>query len=275
MRNLFQLLWRYHFLILFLLLELGSFVLVVRNNNFQQTTFVNSANVVTGTFYNWLSSAKTYIHLKKTNANLAAENAHLLSLLPDTTNIHLAPTTIKNDTYHQQYEYISAHVINNSINRRNNYLTLNVGTVDGVRPEMGVICGNGVVGKVKNVSEHFCTVMSVLHNESKVSAKFKKNNYYGSLVWEGGSSEYATLNDIALHVPVAVGDSIITTSYSPLYPEGIMVGIVSHFDRKPGQNFYSIKVKLATDFSALTYVYVVLNKFKMEQEKLESLNKHD
>jgi rod shape-determining protein MreC len=141
--------------------------------------------------------------------------------------------------------------------------------MQGVKPEMGVITSQGVVGIIKNVSAHYCTVMSMLHKDMRISAKFKNNNYFGSLAWEGTDPTVAVLKDIAKHVVFKTGDTVVTTSYSAVFPENILIGTVASADIKPGENFYNIKIKLSTNFSNLTYVYVVDNVLKSEQRKLE------
>lgn len=211
-----------------------------------------------------------YINLKTTNKNLAFENAQLRSLLPEAYYEGGVIKNAVNDTFKQQrFSYFMAKVISNTVTRRNNYITLDKGTMQGVKPEMGVITSKGVVGIVKNVSQHYCTVMSVLHKDARVSAKFRNNNYFGSLVWEGTNPEIAKLNDIAKHVIFKVGDTIVTTSYSTVFPEDILVGTVQSFEIKPGDNFYTIHVKLSTNFTNLTYVYIIDNVLKKEQEQLE------
>jgi rod shape-determining protein MreC len=277
MRALFLLIYKFHFFFFFLVLEVFCIYLLVQNNNYQRASFVNSSNVLVGKFYDEVGVFNSFVNLKTTNKNLAEENARLRKLIADTSMSSKAVKVSVNDSlYKQQYQYITAHVINNSINRRSNYLTLNKGRADGVRREDGVIASNGAVGKVKYVSEHFCVVMSLLHKDTKISARIKKNKYSGELRWEGGSATQASLNDIAVHVPIAIGDTVVTSSYSPIYPEGITLGTIAHFELKPGQNFYNITVNLSTTFGNLTYVYIVNNLFKNEQVKLESeIPQHD
>lgn len=225
-----------------------------------------------GKFYKSYGDIKEYINLKDENKRLSDENARLRTMLGDTTMPLRADSYIKNDTiYHKQYQFISAKIINNSTNRRSNYITLDKGKADGIKPDMGVVASNGVVGKVKYVSEHFAVVMSFLHKDMHISAMIKKNKYFGSLVWEGGSSKKATLNDLAVHVPIAIGDTVVTSFKSDIYPEGIMLGTIAHFELNPGQNFYSITVNLSTNFSNVSYVYVVNNLMKDEQTKLEGM----
>lgn len=211
-----------------------------------------------------------YVNLKTTNSILAHENAQLRSLLPEAYYESGEVRNIVNDTIkHHQYVFITAKVINNSINRRNNYLTLNKGSLQGIKPEMGVITTEGIVGIVKNVSKHYCTVMSLLHKDMRVSAKFKNNNYFGSLSWQGSDPGMAELKDIAKHVTFNTGDTVVTTSYSTVFPENIMVGTVQGHDANTGNNFYTIHIRLSVDFSNLAYVYVVNNILKSEQQEVE------
>ncbi len=271
MRSLFLLLWRNNFTLLFLLLWTLSFLLVIRNNNFQQVSVFNSTNKVVASVLEAVNYVKEYINLKENNASLAMENSNLKSLLPETWYENRALRTMVNDTIKsQQYTYITTRVVNNSINRRSNYLTLDKGSLQGVEKDMGVISSAGVVGIVKDVSKHYCTVMSVLHKNTRISTRFKNNNYFGSLEWDGSDSREATLLEIAKHVKFNVGDTLVTTVYSAIFPEGVMVGVVKNSELKPGDNFYKITVKLSTNFSNLSHVYIVDNLLKQEQKKLES-----
>jgi rod shape-determining protein MreC len=276
MRNLFLFLWHRNFFILFLLTETFCFYLIVQNSNFHHATFINSTNKGIAKVNEFISSITEYINLKKTNEALARQNAAVHSLLPGAFYIDSVRKKITSDTvYKQQYTYVIAKVINNSVNRRNNYLTLDKGSLQGIKPEMGVICPGGIVGIVKDVSDHFCSVLSVLHKDSRISAKIKKSNYFGSLVWDGYDFRHATLRDIARHVKLQKGDSIVTSSFSSIFPEGVMIGTVEDYKSKPGDNFYVIDINLSTDFSNLTYVYIVNNLMKEEQQQLEVLQKND
>jgi rod shape-determining protein MreC len=272
MKTLFLFLWRFKYFILFLLTETFCFYLIYRNNGFHHSVFVNSSNSVAASVSETVTSVKEYINLKKVNNDLAQENSKLLSMLPQVFYIDTAEIKKVNDTIHQQqYWFVAAKVINNSVNRRNNYLTLNAGSLQGIKPEMGVISSEGIVGIVKDTSKHFCSVMSFLHKDSKISAKLKKSGYIGSLVWDGYDANRASFKDIALHVQLAKGDTIVTSSYSSIFPEDILIGRVEDFATKAGDNFYDITIRLSTDFSKLSYVYIVNNVLKEEQQKLEQI----
>ena len=252
-------------------MELFCFALVIRNNNFQNASAFNSSNVIVGSVMEVVNYVDEYINLKATNKNLAQENARLRSLLPDAYyESGVLKNTVNDSLKHQQYSFIVAKVINNSMMRRNNYLTLDKGELQGIKPEMGVVTSQGVVGIIKNVSGHYCTVMSMLHKDMRISAKFKNNNYFGSLAWEGTDPTTAVLKDIAKHVVFKPGDTVVTTSYSSVFPENILIGTVAGAEINPGENFYNIQIKLSTNFSNLTYVYVVDNVLKPEQRQLES-----
>jgi rod shape-determining protein MreC len=276
MRNLFLFLWKYNFIIFFLLIETLCGYIIVQNNNFQRTTFVNSTNAAAAKINSAVSSVTEYIDLRTTNDALSRENAALKTLLPDVFYIDSALKHIANDTLlKQQYAFMTAKVINNSVNRRNNYLTLNKGRLQGIRSEMGVICSDGVVGIIKDVSEHYSSVISFLHKDARFSARIKKSGYIGSMVWNGYDETHGTLNDIARHVKVAKGDTIVTSAFSSIFPEGIMIGIVDEVIAAGGDNFQEINVKLSTPFGKLSYVYVISNLLKNEQKTIEEPLKND
>ena len=276
MRNLIAFIWKNYFFFLFLLLEVLSVYLLVQNNYFQRAGFINSTNDVSGSVFQAYNDANQYFHLKQTNEQLARENALLLTKLGSSFRTLLIDKHLVNDSLHKQkYEYVKAKVVNNSTNRRNNYLTLNVGAKQGIEPDMAVISSSGVVGIVKDVSDNFSSVMSLLHKDTKISSKIKKEGSFGPLFWEGEDYRYATLSDIPTHVPLVKGDTVITSAYSSIFPEGILVGTVESFERKSGEYFYTVKVKLSTEFKKLDYVYVINNIEKEEQDKLEKTSQND
>ena len=276
MRNLFLFLWKYNLFIFFLLIETLCGYLIVQNNNFQRTTFINSTNAVAAKINSMVNAVTEYINLRTANDALSRENAALKTLLPDVVYIDSVLTQISKDTLlKQQYTFMTSKVINNSVNRRNNYLTLNKGRLQGIRPEMGVICSEGIVGIVKDVSDHYSSVISFLHKDSRYSARIRKSGYIGSLVWDGYDETHATLKDIAKHVKVAKGDTVVTSAYSGIFPEGVLIGIVEDVKAAGGNNFQDISIKLTTPFGKLSYVYVISNLLKEEQKSLEEPLKND
>jgi rod shape-determining protein MreC len=273
MRLLFLLLWRNNFTILFLLLQVLSITMLVRSNRYQQATFLNASNQLVTATSGAVQNAQEFVSLRDENAKLATENAKLRARLSESLYIRDTITVRIQDTIRfQQYEYMPAKVVNNSVNRRNNYITLNRGSLDGIRPEMGVITSNGVVGIVHRVSKNYCTVISLLNEKTSVSAMISRNRFFGSVRWDGKSTHRVTLYEIDKTVPVRKGDSVVTTNYSALFPSGIYIGKVDHIAIEPGSPFYKLGVKLATDFSNLSSVYIVKNLFKDEQRMLEVKN---
>jgi rod shape-determining protein MreC len=166
-------------------------------------------------------------------------------------------------------------VVNNSVTKLNNYITIDKGSDAGIEPDMGVIGSNGVVGIVTSVSEHYATIRSALNSNTKISCMFKKNNAFGSLEWNGDSPKFSSLKYVNKHVEISSNDEIVTSNYSKLFPQGIPVGRVFSHSLDAGDNFHYIKVELNTDFSTLKNVYVVKNILKNEQQNLESTLKSD
>lgn len=276
MRNLIEFIWKHYFVFLFLLLETLCVYLVVQNNNFQRAGFVNSSNRVSASVLSTAENIQQYFYLKSENERLAKENAELHSHDMLSFSVLVNDQYSVNDTlFRQKYSYTSAKVVNNSTNRRNNFLTLDKGSKQGITNKMGVISSSGVIGIVKDVSENFCTVMSVLHSKTTISAKLKKDGTFGPLNWDGESFAYATLNDIPTHVRLVKGDTIVTSQYTKMFPENILIGTVESYFRESAKPFYTVKVKLSTDFKKLTHVYIVNNMLKEEQEILEKKSEAD
>lgn len=250
----------------------------MQHNAYQKAKIINIANNVSGYFYDKSYAFRNYFSLKKTNNQLLEENTSLRNKIEKYKQLCKKPEPYKQDTAIDtlivkqdtitQYEYIHARVINNSINKQYNYLTLNKGTEAGIRSEMGVISPNGIVGIALNVTSNYSSVISVLNRKLQISAKIKKNKYYGSLSWDGKNYQEVTLNEIPYHVDIQKGDTIITSGYSAIFPEGILIGYIKDFNIKEG-NFYNITVKLSNDMKNLTYVYVIKNTLRKEQKTLE------
>ncbi|MBI2279712.1 MAG: rod shape-determining protein MreC [Bacteroidetes bacterium] len=270
MRNLVRFLTKNSFIFLFLLLEIFAFWMLIANNSYQNSKFFNSSNFFVGNFYSTTRNIKDYFNLKQVNKELAEQNAKLQSNnISSFVKVYGRTYQINDTSYHQTYIYSTAKVVNNSTNKRQNYITIDKGDLNGIEAEMGVISANGVVGIVKNVSKNFSSVMSVLHDKNKLSAKIKKSGYYGSLVWEGNNYREAQLKDIPNHVKLVVGDTVVTTGYSSIFPENILIGTVSAFDLPEGNNFYNITITFAVDFKNLSHIYVVRSLQKNERELLE------
>jgi rod shape-determining protein MreC len=273
MRSLFRFLLRNYFLMMFLALEAFSLVLIVSFNNYQRVTFFNSSNDIVGTIYEKFSHFDDYFSLSRTNARLAAENASLRKQLQLRISLQEKYPVNRPDTVETPaYIFTSAKVINNSVNKQFNYITLNKGSRQGIKPDMGIISADGVVGVITNVSLNYSTGLSLLNKRFSISAQITKNKYSGSLVWDGEHFNTADLKEIPFNVEVNVGDSVVTSSNSGIFPEGILIGTIKKFENVTGTNFYDIKVELSTNFKTLKFVEVVQNTKRAELIKLESNN---
>lgn len=269
MRNILVFIIRYHFLLLFLVLESFSVAMLVNSTYYQSSVILKAGSRVTGRFYTSISNATDYLKLRTTNEQLARENAMLrqmkgVSFLKNDTS-----TFWVNDTlYKQQYKYVVAKVVLNTVGKRNNYLMLDKGSRSGITKDMAVITSDGIVGTVVNVSENFSWVMSLLNKHTRISGRITKNNQMGTIVWNGIDHLYGTLTDIPAHVKIAKGDTIVSSGYSYIFPAGLMIGTISDFRVEQGDHFYIIPFRFSVDFNTLQYVYVVNNLMKSEQDSL-------
>jgi rod shape-determining protein MreC len=276
MRNLLIFITKYNAFFLFVIFEILSLVIYIKYNAFQKATFITSSNKITGSLYSKVSDFDNYLTLKGINDSLANENARLRNLVKSSFYIDtVAKHNVTDTTYKQQYEYIVAKVINNSVNRSNNYITLNRGSKQGVAKGMGVICDLGIVGKVVYVSDHFAVVQSLLHKDSQFSAMLAKNKEIGTIEWnEELDPRKGLLKDVSNNAQPRVGELVVTSGYS-LFPAGIPIGKVSSLHTKGGGFSLNLEVKLAVDFGKLQYVNVVNNKFALEQAGLEAQGKKE
>lgn len=271
MRNLILFLVRYNAFFLFIILEIVSFSLIVQNGTDTQKKIIfSSANGVTGFFMEKYNNMLQYWNLPEENEKLAKENAQLKAQLRRDKFNHQVDTLMPKDSmYEQQYKYIPALVINNSVHLQNNYLTLNRGRKHDIERNSGVITSDGIVGIVRNTSQRYATVLSILHREMKISAMIKRNKYHGSLVWKNNVYRNMTLEAIPKHADVINGDTIITSGFSSIFPEGLMIGIVDTSWIDPGSNFHTIDVRLSADLNKVRNVYVVKDFLREEQLELE------
>lgn len=272
MRGLIRYLLKNYAFLLFLLLEVISFTLIFSYNRYQRVKYLNSSNSVTASIYSSFNAVGSYFSLAAVNGKLAKENAYLKSVISDFPYANLLQDSIieSAEITDSLYRYISARVINNSVNQQNNYITLNKGRKHGIKTDQGIINSEGIVGVITNVSESFSVGFSILNKRWGASARLKKSGTFGPLSWDGYDSEYVNLNGIPFHVELAIGDTVVTSSYSSAFPEDIMIGTVHSIDQPSGENYYKIVVKLAVDFRALSYVDVIGNLKVDEIKTLES-----
>ena len=275
MRNLIDFFLKYNYWFLFILLEVISFALLFRFNNYQGSVFFTSSNAVIGSVYKLTNQVTGYFHLKGINDELVQENVELklqlermnqtlMSLTADSSGIE----RIKRDAL-DDYDIVKAKVINNSLTHADNFITLNKGEKDGVYTEMGVISGNGIVGIIYQTSNHYSVVIPVLNSMSSISCKVKDSDYFGFLKWDGGSSQFAYVKDMPRHSMFSLGDTIVTSGYSAVFPPGIPVGTIEDMSDSHDGLSYLLKVKLFTDFARLGDVRIIGRKGSEEQKNLE------
>lgn len=245
--------------------------MVVTKNNYPNTRFVNGMRGLTNHMNQVINNTQTYFNLREINETLAAENNALRNSLEQSgTKKDTLFFSVTDTIYRQQYQYTAAEVINNSVNKQKNFFTINKGSRQGMKVDMAITSGDGVAGVIVGCSDNYSLVRSLLNIDFRLSARIRSNGYFGSLNWDGRDYSHAILSEIPQHVLVNEGDTIETTGYSAIFPEGIVVGNVSDFE-KTGGDFYKIRVTLNTDFKKLHFVNVIGNMKKTEQEQLEKL----
>lgn len=255
--------------LLFLLLLVTSLTLTIQSHSYHRSQMVNSANAVTGSVYEEVNEVHSYFGLRDQNDKLAKENAYLRKLL---FNKKDSTSTLPKDSVkgYDKLDVLQSKVINNSYNKTENYLTINTGAIKGIKPDMGVISSQGIVGVVEKVSPRYATVISVLNLKSKINAKVKRTNHFGSLIWKAKNAGYAQLIEIPRLATVKKGDTIVTGGRSTIFPENIPVGIIDRIYMDTETNYYTLDVRLFTDMTNLNHVYIIKNKEAAEINKLEA-----
>jgi rod shape-determining protein MreC len=277
MRNLLIFISKYNAFFLFVIFEVAAIIVYIKYNSFQKASFINSTNQITGNLYARVDEFKGYLTLRETNDRLAAENAKLRSQLKTSFYVDsVARGAVTDTVYKQQYEFLAAKVVNNSVNRHNNTITINIGSDAGVQKSMGVITTQGVVGKVILVGPHYSVVQSLLNSQTIISAMLANSRQIGSFAWGSDLNPHrGLLYDIPNDANPKIGEQVVTSEHS-LYPAGIVIGRLINLKAKNAKgSFLSMDVALAVDFSRLEYVYVVNNKFAAEQTGLEAQVKTD
>lgn len=263
MHNLLEFLAKYNHWFVFLILEVVSFVLLFQYNSYQGSVWFSSANAVTGKVYEWDSAVETFFSLTKVNQELTQRNAYLEQQVRQLSD-KLTDVTKDSSFMHkgqvallQSYHLIPAKVVANSVDKPGNLITIDKGRADGVRKDMGVVCGMGVVGIVYLVSEHYSVLIPVLNIKSNISCSIQNRGYFGYLRWKGGASEYAYLEEVPRHAHFKLGDNVVTSGYSAVFPPGVMVGKILHVFNSADGLSYRVQLKLSTDFAKLRDVCVI------------------
>lgn len=276
MRALLDFLTKYHHWLILIVLEGLSLTLLFQFNHYHNSLWVTTANNVVGRIYTWEENALRFIHLGEVNEALTQRNLTLEQnneVLSERLALLTHDTTYAERIMAERMTGITlqpAHVITNSVLRRNNFITIDKGEADGILPEMGVICGTGIVGIVYMTSRHYAIVQPLLNSRSNISCRLRGSSYFGYLRWEGGSPLYAVLDDIPRHARFKVGDSVETSGFSSVFPAGIFVGKISAIENSSDGLSYRLKVHLSTDFSRLQNVLVVTQEFHQELHDLEN-----
>lgn len=277
MENLLQFFKRFGLFLQFLLLETIAIVLLVYFNGYQRSVFMSSAGLVTGVVYQGMDAVGGYFHLRDVNEKLSQENAELKNEIARLQALS-SPSVVQMDSiayatgdsvFYQPFYYLSAHIIQNSINRQQNYITLDRGTNDGVQQDMGVVSPQGVVGIVKSVSSHYAMVMPIINVQSHISCRLDASNNFGSLVWDAVDYRYATLQEVPGHVKVEIGETVSTSGFSSIFPSGIPVGKVVDVQLMTENQFLDIKVELSVDFAKISQVNLIGFKGKYELMTLQ------
>ena len=271
MRNLLDFLVKYSYWFLFFVLEAVSFVLLFQFNSYQGSVWFSSANAVAGKLYETTSAVESYFQLSKINTELTQRNLYLeqrLCKLEKEKSDSVADSTMENSLLLkslQPYRLIPAQVVNMKWGRKDNLLTIDKGSADGIKKDMGVVCGTGVVGIVYLTSAHYSIVIPVLNSQSNISCVIQGRGYFGYLHWTGGDISEAYVDDVPRHAHFKLYENVVTSGYSSVFPAGIMVGKILHVYNSADQMSYRLRVKLSTDFGRLRDVCVVDNTALSEQ----------
>lgn len=263
MHNLIEFLAKYNHWFLFILLEVASFVLLFQYNSYQGSVYFSTANVVAGKVYEWNSAVETFFSLTKVNQELTHRNVYLEHQVKQLSDELVAATKDSLSLKRVQlsmlsnYRLMPAKVVDNSVDRRDNLLTIDKGEADGVRKDMGVVCGTGVVGIVYLVSRHYSVVIPVLSSQSNISCAIQGRGYFGYLHWPGGAFDRAFVDDIPRHAHFKLYDDVVTSGYSSVFPPGVHVGKILHVYNSRDGLSYRLEVKLSTDFGNLRDVCVI------------------
>jgi len=254
--------------LLFLLLLGISLSLTIKSHSYHRSKYVNSANAVTGTIYKKINDANEYLSLKEKNKELASENALLKELLFNKKDTLLTSKTVfRNDL--NNFNVVVAKTVKNSFNKRENYITINAGNLTGIKTDMGVVNDKGIVGLIEKTSQNFSTIQSILNTKSKINAKIKNSDHFGSLIWDGKNVGFAQLIDVPRLASLRKGDSIVTGGNSDIFPENIPIGKIDKIFIDKKTNYYTINIRLFNDMTSIGYVYVIENKKRKEKQQLE------
>lgn len=277
MQNLLNFLIKNSFWFVFLFLEVVCFYFIFSGNSYQKSVFFNSSNEISGRVYAASAEVTSYFGLKSDNLELLAKTGELEERIAMLENhiFELEKDSLKtvaflNSDFERDNEYIPARVINNSVAFSHNYITINKGSKDSIKVGMGVVSHDGIVGEVRAVSRNFSVVQSLLNLDSKFSSMLLRSNAFGPLEWTDQNPRFVTMREYPSHESVAVGDTVVTSGHSDVFPSNILIGVVSDFELQRDLNQYVLTIELSTDFNSLKNVLVVKREHLEEKKKLEN-----
>ena len=271
MDRLLRFFYEYRAFFTFLLFELICAWLIVQNNQYQSASFFNSSNRLAVSIIGFSNGVREYFSLRDINKELATENAVLRTKLEQRNqSLYLLDVReIKDPAIINRFEFVSAKVVNNTTSLFKNFITINKGKDAGIEPGMAAISAHGAVGKVKSVSDHYAVLISLLNIDEHVSSVIKRTQNFGTVQWDGGDARFANLLYIPRHVKPIVGDTVVTSGYNAVFPQGVLVGIIREVKLKEEAPFYDLKIELAQDFTKLSFVEIVKSNLKVEKDSLE------
>ena len=268
MKQISQILIHNHVFFLFIILELISIQIIIDKKFLQKSQFNNIALQLKGYIFTKEMNIHDYFNLKDANNQLLNQNQllvnEIISIKKNNKLIYQNDTSLNLDT-----KLIQAHILKNSWNKKRNFMTLNVGKNDSIRKNMGVMTGYSLIGIVNNVSDNFCTVINIINIDLMISAKVKKSGYYGSLIWEGEDDSILNLIDIPKNSHCSIGDTIVTSGYSNIFPEGINIGVIQNITADNNTNFLNISISILTDFKKIKYAYVISKQDNLDRDEIE------
>ena len=279
MNSIREQLKRYFHILVFFTLLILAFILIYKNNNYQHFVISTTTQKITGPVQKFANNIHKQLHYAKENAYLAQQNIELLKekerMFIFSEDSVYSVFSGEGKRKRRMYDLTTAHVVFNTINKTYNYIIIDKGRNDGITPDMAVLSPNGIAGVVSDVSDNFSTVISLLNPNSRVSARIVPVNQIGTVAWIGHDPSVAQIIDMPQHLMVAVGDSVVTSGYSDVFPKDILIGTVIEKYDNPNNTFLTIKIRIATDFRNLNNVYLISNLYKPELDSLKSKFKHE
>lgn len=271
MERLLNFIFEYRAFFTFLLLQTCCVWLIIENNQYQGTQYFNTSGKIAAGIIGYSQGVREYFSLRQINTLLSNENAELRSKLEQRNQsiYRLEFREIDDPAIINRFSYASAKVVNNSTKYYKNFITINKGSTDGIAPGMAAISSIGAVGKVKSTSAHFSVIISLLNIDEQVSSVIKRTGNFGTVQWDGIDQRFINLKYIPRHVKPLVGDTVVTSGYNAVFPEGVLIGIIREVKLKEEAPFFDLKVELAQDFSSLAFVQIIKSNLKTEKDSLE------